>query len=198
MTPGSPLSLIQRRGFLVREFLLLDDRVEVRERLPLVSSEARVALARIAEEPVQIATRSRGLLAAAIGATALGSAVALLLPQWTGGVALGAAGALAAVLWILFLRGWRRQLVYPAAEVDLNFFADPGHRAELDPFLESLFERRRQVLAGEVERDGTEGPADDLERWSWLHEQGYLTDEELGLLEERLGQGSPDSGDTVH
>jgi|CXWL01.1.fsa_nt_gi hypothetical protein len=198
MTPGSPLSLIQRRGLLVREFLLLDDRVEVRERLPLVSSEARVPLARIAEEPVQIATRSRGLLAAAIGATALGSAVALFFPQWIGGVALGAAGALAAVLWILFLRGWRRQLVYPAAEVDLNFFADPGHRAELDPFLESLFERRRQVLAGDVERESAEGPADDLERWSWLHEQGYLTDEELGLLEERFGQGSVDSGDTVH
>lgn len=206
MDSPAPDRLIQRRGLRVREFLLVEDRIEIRESVPLAASEARVPLNLIADEPVRIATRSRGLLVAALGATCLGSAVALWLsqstggvvPQWLGGTALGVAGALSAVLWILFVRGWRRQLVYPAAEVDLSFFADEVHRAELDPFLEHLFERRREVLGGEVERENAEGPVDDVERWTWLHEQGYLTDEEVGLLEERLGQAGVDSSDTVH
>lgn len=197
MTASSPLRLVQRRGLRVREFELHDDRVEVAERLPLAATEARVALNRISDEPVQVATRSRLLLAAALLATAVGTGLAWRPIPGVGGLALVAAGAVSAALWLLFLRGWRRQLVYPAAEVDLNFFADPSHRAELDPFLETLFERRRQLLGGETERP-EEGPADDLERWSWLHEQGYLTDEELGLLEERLGASGSESSEIVH
>lgn len=197
MTATPAERLIQRRGWRVREFVLLDDLVEVSERLPLAATEARVPLVRIAEEPVHVATRSRGLLVVSLLATILGTAVALLPSPALSSLALVAAGALAAGSWLLFLRGWRRQLIYPAAEVDLNFFADAAHRPELDPFLEQLFERRRRLLAGEAERS-EEGPADDLERWSWLHEQGYLTDEELGLLEERLGQSGSDSPDIVH
>lgn len=190
-------SLTQRHRLSRREFVLLEDGLEVRETGPFAASDYRVSFESLGDREYRVANASRSLFGFAVGATLVALLVQVALPPSIVSRPLALVATVAALLlWAAFGLSRRSWVVLPGSEMDVVFFADHPTAEALQGFLEdvhaqrrsALDERRRQEQGG----DQTLSMVDDLERISWLGEQGFLTEDEIEALKERLtGVTSP-------
>ncbi len=189
--------LSQRRLLGKRLFTLLDDGLLVEEWSFFGHRRYKVPFEVIPDDEFVAAVSSRLLfwLAVLSGAAALALALAL-----GGGLVAAAAAVLALLLGLAFLLSRRSYVGYATSEGQLIFFADERHAGRLGPFLERLQQAKREYLESpETRSQNSTQVADDLERLTWLREQGYLTDDEFECLKQRLiaeERGAP--GGTVH
>lgn len=202
-SPTSPVSsLTQTFRLCRREFVLHEDQVVVRTAGWDEASEYAVSLESLAPRPYRVANGPRWLG----GLAAFSLLVALVAPLALGSGQIVAALSLVGALAFLCLGGayylsFRSWVVLPGTEMDLLFFASRPAPESVGAFVEAILQQRETLLA---ERSGTHGDSDqtmvdDLERLSWLGEQGFLTEDEIEVLKERLtgldADGFPSRGD---
>jgi hypothetical protein len=90
-------------------------------------------------------------------------------------------------------------VVLPGTEMDLLFFASQPAPESVGAFVEAVLEQREDLLSERDGGDADQTMVDDLERLSWLGEQGFLTEDEIEVLKERLtglgADGFPSRGE---
>jgi hypothetical protein len=200
-TPDTPVSsLTQTFRFCRREFVLHRDQVLVRTAGWDEASEYSVSLESLAPRPYRVANGPRWLG----GLAAFSLLVALAAPLALGAGQIAAALSLVGALAFLCLGGayylsFRSWVVLPGTEMDLLFFASQPAPESVGAFVEAVLEQREDLLSERDGGDADQTMVDDLERLSWLGEQGFLTEDEIEVLKERLtglgADGFPSRGE---
>lgn len=201
-SPTSPISsLTQTFRLCRREFVLHQDQVVVRTAGWDEASEYAVSLESLAPRPYRVANGPRWLG----GIATFSLLVALVAPLALGAGQTAAALSLLGALAFLSLGGayylaFRSWVVLPGTEMDLLFFAGRPDPDAVGAFVEAILLQRGELLAaGDGAHGSDETMVDDLERLSWLGEQGFLTEDEIEILKERLtgldADGLPNRGD---